>query len=341
MSRSALIWLYGAVIILLVVGIELMYKSVAAEAGINVQVYSEFQISQLMYVAATLILVRLICKRYYTKDNWLYLTIALVCMIPAFIGIRYVLEEVIWKILFNRSNYNDETTIPFYIADNLGYAVYYIIVGIMLYAIDHMITQQRRVMQLEAEQKETALLALNAQFNPHFLFNSLNNIYALIQTNTFAASEALIQLSGLTRFLTEQKSPLIALKTERNQCEHYLRLQALRFTKPVQIFWDIDDNIGAALIPTFTLLGCLENAYKHGDLHIANRPLRISVHRKNDRLHIEVENVIGAQQKDAGSGIGLANLEKRLALLFPDNHQFYARKILDKFIVEIDLPYAT
>ena len=202
--------------------------------------------------------------------------------------------------------------------------------------------------QSQAEQKEleklhveSELNNLKNQLNPHFLFNTLNNIYSLIAIIQESAQKAVHQLSNLIRYvLYESDHSYVLLSKDLSFTANYIKLMSLRLHSHVSLETKISAETGDLEIAPLLFISLVENAFKHGVS--PDKPSYISVNIKmTDSTHLvcRVENSNFPKNKadKSGSGIGLANLRKRLALLYPTTHEL---KIEDKgecYISELSL----
>jgi len=190
------------------------------------------------------------------------------------------------------------------------------------------------------EKLQSEMQHLRAQINPHFLFNSLNSIYALTRSQSMAASDATMRLSNILRYTlyaTEKK--LVSLEEEIKTTLDYVELQQIRFADKVRfsLTRDIDD-VGACITPQI-ILPLVENAFKHGTSGIVG-PVEITLRiaLKDDQLFIELHNPLGSVplSTDSGAGIGLANMQRRLELLYHD-YQFSHGQRENSFVVELHI----
>jgi hypothetical protein len=173
---------------------------------------------------------------------------------------------------------------------------------------------------LEKGLQAAELRALKAQLNPHFLFNSLNSIRALIAEDRECARDAVTQLARLLRYtLAMGQDDLVPFEREYANVEDYLRLEGLRLEHRLRVNWKIDPGARDAHIPVMLLQLLVENAIKHGIAQLpAGGVLDITVERTDDRLRIEVQNPRpeGARARRDESGHGLLNAAERLRLMF-------------------------
>jgi two-component system, LytTR family, sensor kinase len=181
---------------------------------------------------------------------------------------------------------------------------------------------------LREEKLETELKFLKSQFNPHFLFNTINSIFVLIHKNQDVASESLAKFSGLLRYqLYECNEHLILLRKELNYLENFIELEKLRMEDNAQCTVTIEGNVNPDLqIAPFILMPFVENAFKHLSQR-KDKPNKITIKIQVDghRLRFTVTNTTApAMDTTTGikqyRGIGLTNVRRRLDLLYPERH---------------------
>jgi sensor histidine kinase YesM len=198
--------------------------------------------------------------------------------------------------------------------------------------------------RLGAELARLELDLLRAQLEPHFLFNALNSISALIRSaKTDAATDALESLSELLRYAIESgQENTVTLAEEAAAADEYLRLQKLRFGERLMCSVELADDTQDARVPPMLLQPLLENAVQHG-LRDTLEPAKISLKMncEDGALHIVVENTVAPKSREtssAGFGVGLANIERRLACLYPDQHTFDTKIDGGRFVASVSLP---
>jgi len=201
----------------------------------------------------------------------------------------------------------------------------------------------RRHQQLEKEKLATELNFLKSQLHPHFLFNALNNIYFLIKKDPDTAAEALAGFSNLLRFqLYEAKHPLISLDKEINYLQQFAEIAQLRKGENFQVNWHLSTTMEGIEIPPLLLMPLIENAFKHGSNK--NGSIDIELSTTEDTIFFKMTNT-KEQNKSQGlqqfeeHGIGLDNIKKRLALLYPNQHELNIQEKEEKFEVSLRLPY--
>ena len=175
--------------------------------------------------------------------------------------------------------------------------------------------------RLAADLARAQLDALRAQLNPHFLFNSLNSVMALIDRDPRAAQQMLVRLADLLRStLALQAVQEVPLRDELALVRQYLAIEEIRFADRLRVEWCIDDGVTSALVPALVLQPLVENAVVHGIACVAG-PGRIAIGaaRRNGALVLSVRDNgpgPGAPSKRAGAQIGVANLRARLQRLY-------------------------
>lgn len=198
------------------------------------------------------------------------------------------------------------------------------------------------VMRKEAEQKQISaeLAFLKSQINPHFLFNSLNNIYALChRSNDPEAAEAIAKLSGLMRYmLFGSATSTVKLKDEIEYLRNYLDLQKMRINKDIEVSFVIKGEVDNFEIAPLLLIPFVENAFKYGLSYVSNSFVRIECTVEKSALKFCVQNTVHERGKsELSSGIGLENVKRRLTLLYPGKHSLRINDSNGIFDVELTI----
>ncbi len=188
--------------------------------------------------------------------------------------------------------------------------------------------------------KEAELAQLRSQVNPHFLFNTLNTLYAFaLKEGSEKTAESIAKLANLMRFmLDDMEKESILLQREASYIEDYVKLQSIRSAveHDIQITVDIDENQGCSIAPML-LIPFVENAFKHGMNPNKVSHLKIDITAKGDKIQFVIENSIDDQfeayYKERGFGIGIENVRSRLKHIYPDRHNISIAKTNGKFIV--------
>lgn len=186
------------------------------------------------------------------------------------------------------------------------------------FILDRVVTE-RRISGLEREKLRADLAMLRYQLNPHFLFNTINDIYYLALIRSSHTVDALLELSELLRYVLQAKDDKVGLAQEIDHLRRFVNLHRFRFPDSVvRMDVAVDPDAASYTIPPLILISFTENAFKHGASGTESDPINIHIHVKGRRLFYEVRNHLRqAGSKDAQHGVGLPNLQNRLELLFP------------------------
>lgn len=206
--------------------------------------------------------------------------------------------------------------------------------------LDRIVTE-RRISGLEREKLGAELAMLRYQLNPHFLFNTINDIYYQALIRSEHTANALLELSELLRYVLNEKDDRLCLDRELDNLKRFVKLHRFRFPDcAVQLDVDLNMETSAWSIPPLVLMTFTENAFKHGEQGSESNPVRIVVRIEDGRLRYEVRNRIGnSGRSNAHKGIGLANLRSRLELLFPNDHLLQTGRNDDNlFVAFLDIP---
>jgi sensor histidine kinase YesM len=198
--------------------------------------------------------------------------------------------------------------------------------------------KEQRNLQLQKENAEAQLQLLKAQVHPHFLFNTLNNIYSHTQNTAPVASQLVMGLSDMLRFmLYECNQSQVPLSKELKMIRDYISLEQIRYDDHLDVHIDLPDNTDNLAIAPLLLLPLVENCFKHGTSHMIEQPwLSLHVTLEKERMNVKLMNgktndVVNNNYK----GIGIMNVRKRLDLLYPGKHELTITDEEEVFIVNL------
>jgi len=201
---------------------------------------------------------------------------------------------------------------------------FFVVITSSLKFLREFFKKQAQLIKAENEQLKTELSLLKAQVNPHFLFNTLNNLYGLIvQNHNEQAANITLKLSDLMRYLLESsKTEQVSLQKEVKFLDDYLALEKIRLAQNVDIRFDISGFEDEIFVAPLLFIPLVENAFKHGLQSVSeNNFAHFTLALQGKELYFEAKNSIGknfsVQEK---SGTGLENLRKRLMLIYPEKH---------------------
>ena len=175
--------------------------------------------------------------------------------------------------------------------------------------------------RLKNENAKTELLHLKSQVNPHFFFNTLNNLYGLVGTDTKKAQELILKLSDMMRYsIYEGERDLVTLKEEVDYLKNYIELHKMRYHKEIDVQFEIQIEDDYKVMPLLFII-LLENAFKHGVENLSKDAyVHININTKNNKVFFEIENNFDTTLPKEDKGIGLKNLKRRLELVYPKKH---------------------
>lgn len=197
--------------------------------------------------------------------------------------------------------------------------IYYVL--LLIAGIIWIILQLKSLMVLKNEKAKTELLHLKSQVNPHFFFNTLNNLYGLVGTDSKKAQELILKLSDMMRYsIYEGEKDAVSLKEEVDYLKNYIQLHKMRYHKEIDIKFNYQIEEEYKVMPLLFII-LLENAFKHGVENLRdNAYVNLTMKTKHNKIIFEVENSFDASQLNLSKGIGLKNLKRRLELVYPNKH---------------------
>jgi len=193
--------------------------------------------------------------------------------------------------------------------------------GVAIKMLLHWRTSKEEYQKLMRDKVEAELKFLKIQLNPHFLFNTLNNLYYLTTEKSDKAPQAILQLSEMLDYVMHSsKSVFVPLEKELKQVENYIALELLRYEDRVNITTKFSDDLNTYEIGPMILITLIENAFKHGVMPIAGKAwIKLIVEEQESGLMILISN--SASGTNPGNGIGLENLRSQLYHLYGDEYQ--------------------
>lgn len=235
---------------------------------------------------------------------------------------------------------------PLVISVNLFVSSLYYGFWVLLYFVFHFLDNYNTTLRYEAKINEIRLNHLKSQLNPHFIFNALNSVRALIDEDPSKAKTAITQISNMLRFsLMLDKKQVIDLADELATVKDYLALESIRFEERLQVEYQIEESAYSYKIPPMMLQTIVENAIKHGISNLVKGGLIEIKCREGleDELYIQVKNSghyeAQSASKSKEEGYGITNTQQRLDLLYGDKASFQIFNSGDQFVItEIKIP---
>lgn len=201
-----------------------------------------------------------------------------------------------------------------------------VFLGVAIKFLNHWRTSREDYQKLMLERVEAELRFLKGQLNPHFLFNTLNNLYYLTTEKSEKAPQAILQLSEMLDYvMNSTKSMFVPLEKELKQVANYIALESLRYEDRVKVNTKFSGDLNKHSIGPMILITLIENAFKHGVMPIAGKAwINLEVEDLDNGLRIAISN--SAIYTNPGKGIGLENLKSQLAHLYQENYSLYVER---------------
>jgi hypothetical protein len=213
-----------------------------------------------------------------------------------------------------------------YFTTLLSVVLFFVVLSYLARAIENWFLNTLRREQLEKQSVQAELSSLKLQINPHFLFNTLNNIHTLAYKKADSTPEAIMRLASLMRYmLYEANADTVALGREIAYLQDFINLQQLRYKKSPVVDIEVAGDVDSCRVAPLLFVHLLENAYKHSHMHLNPGDIKVCIEVKGEEVSFRIRNPVGDQHgKDVEEvgGIGLANVRKRLELLYPGRHHF-------------------
>ncbi|MCF8243345.1 MAG: histidine kinase [Melioribacteraceae bacterium] len=214
--------------------------------------------------------------------------------------------------------------------------------ALIIFVVHEWFKKEKLRLETQKGKLEAELKYLKNQINPHFLFNTINNIYSLVLEESAKAPRALLKLSDMMNYLLyESNADKIELSKEIQNLQDYIELEKFRYGDKLEVIFNYEVRSSDITIPPLMLLPFVENAFKHGaGESLESSWIHINLNEANHHLTFKVENSIdekvGTKNEENG-GIGLSNVKKRLELMFHNKHKLKTLKSSESFIIILQL----
>jgi sensor histidine kinase YesM len=269
-------------------------------------------------------------KRYVA---YVALVVGLVCFTALLIN---RIDVFIWRVFAGKDfNYNVSERLYSDFSTVVRYLFYSFLLQI---TVEHY-NQEKRLADVGMEKLKAEFMALQVQVNPHFLFNTLNNLYGLILDKSEQSAEVVLRLADLLKYiLSEGKHEKVALGADLAHLKNYIELECLRLPHTGRININWPQQVEGCVITPLLLLPLVENAFKHGvQKQTQNGYLNLRITVESGILTAIIQNG-KSPDTDHSLGVGIQNVERRLALLYPGRHTFQITETDADFRVLLQLP---
>ncbi|MFH1296294.1 MAG: sensor histidine kinase [Bacteroidota bacterium] len=205
----------------------------------------------------------------------------------------------------------------------------------------HWLQSQQDKADLEIQNRKSELALLRSQVNPHFLFNTLNNIDTLIRKDPDKASDSVLKLSEIMRyFIYEATADKVPLEKEIDYLRNFIELQRIRNKNPGFIRFQVSGSPGNLVIAPMLFIPFAENAFKHGSKGYRTPAITVDLWIQPNEIRFEVVNFVEIhheQVKDTGKGVGLTNVIRRLDLIYPGQYSLSVNEEEDKYMIVLKI----
>lgn len=231
-------------------------------------------------------------------------------------------------------------TLKYYYFSSMGHTLLYSFYGVVTRLGIDLWDKSNQHKEQEKQHIKTELALLRSQINPHFLFNTLNNINSFAERNSDKTSFAIIKLSEIMRYmLYEAQEGKVKLDKEIQYINSFLELQKLRFSQSDFIDFKVEGDTSNVMVPPLLFIPFIENAFKHGSKK-PNDQIKLNIAVNKKRLIFDCENKtreLNETEKVGPGGIGVENIQRRLALLYPKNHTLTIDKSQSHYHVHLTI----
>jgi two-component system LytT family sensor kinase len=281
----------------------------------------------LFYSNAYLLIPELVYRKKYGQ----YLLV-----LGSALAVMFASDRFFFHLLIHGADYKNWNFFVF----NLFPFLFIVITSTAYRNIRDRIEENQRIKEGETENLKTELSLLRSQVSPHFMFNVLNNMVALARKGSDQLEPSLLKLSSLLRYMLYETTDKVPLQKEIEYLQSYIDLQKQRFGRSVHIHTCLQQVDDTYQIEPMLLIPFVENAFKHGTGLIEQAHIDVELKAEKGLLTFWVRNRFNpdsTEVKDSASGIGLANVQRRLTLLYGHNHSLLITRQQPWFIVSLQI----
>ena len=266
-----------------------------------------------------------VLKQFFEKRKYLPYVVSLIIII---IGGGFLTEFIFWIIVNDPNSHTSGILV----------VIFYLVFSTAIKYYRQGIKSKYRLQETEFKQLQTELALLKSQVNPHFFFNTLNNLYALSLDNSEQVPGVILKISDLMRYVMESsKKKVVTVSQEIEFLQNYIALEKLRLNPDSDIRFQINGDTNGKMIAPMLFIPFVENSFKHCTNSITgNLFIHIDLAVKENLLNFSVKNSNGEDvASKSSSKSGLENVKRRLELLYPAKHQLTIEKCQESFNVNL------
>lgn len=328
--------LHHLIIWMLVFGLWffLRYEDYALQAtAFKVTLIKVADLALMVYITNYILIPKLLYKKEYFWFGLIFITMIFISSV--------IKMNILGRLLDNPLLLNLTGNLKQRIYDNVIPHFFLVTAGAAFKLMMDYTKMQQRMVEMAKEKAEAELNFLKSQINPHFLFNSLNSVYFLIDKNNADARGALHKFSAMLRYqLYEMNGDKVPVEKEIDYLKDYIDLQKLRKDENYSVSFNCSPEVKGFSIEPLLLIPFVENAFKHISHHKNQLNfIKLGLGMSNGSMMFTLENSKDAIEKstDGHSGIGLTNVQRRLGLLYPDKHKLKITNEKETFKVDLTI----
>lgn len=305
--------------------------------GIQLLYLPELMVST--YIVIYFFVPRFLLQRKYAAFFGLLVGYLLLAGFVHWATALYLEEPLFWA----DDPWEAELWYPAKIIKSITYIYPVIAIAVVIKLFKRWYGYQQAAQQLKQEKLEAELKFLKAQIHPHFLFNTLNNLYALTLKKSESAPDVVLRLSDLLNYmLYECNAKWVQLKQEVGLLENYIALEKIRYGSRLDIQFNLHGDVDSQMIAPMLILPFVENSFKHGvSEEINDAWVTIDLILEGSKMTLKVDNsksnLKSEDELDYRAGIGLTNVKRRLELLYNANHNLQTIETDDSYLIILKL----
>lgn len=275
--------------------------------------------------------------RFLNKKRYKLFALSIIATLISYGLIKYGFGLIFKSIILDHMKGQSVSFWKYFLNTFFITLIFLFLSTVLKFTIDWFLNE-RVQRDLENQRLTAELSFLKSQINPHFLFNSLNSIYSLAYQKSDTTPEAILKLSEIMRYmLYECNDNQVDLSKELQYLQNYIDLQKIRFGNKAFMTFEVLGEVTNQQIVPLLLISFIENAFKHGIANDAQHPITMRINVEDGRLFFFIQNKKHSHNRDAIGGIGLPNVRRRLALLYPGKHNLEIRDEADTYTCQLSL----
>lgn len=252
------------------------------------------------------------------------------------IGLSHLLKPIFGEFIISPA-YRPEVTFGNTIITNILLGGFFAFWGVVVRFVVEWFRNEKQKETLKQQNLKSELALLRQQINPHFLFNTLNNIYSLVYKKADSAPDSVLKLSSIMRYmLYDSNTDFVDCKEEIDYLTNYIQLEKLRLVNPDKVHFLVEGDCSNCKIAPMLFIPFIENAFKHG---YQKHDINFKISFTENKIELFCSNTISDKtaSKDSCGGIGLLNVKRRLELIYPNKHNLEINELNNIFTVNLTL----